>query len=479
MKRTMICVCAVVLLAGQRLFATSVQEISQYGITWKFDKKVEAGQFVTGDWWVIGPVTVVQITPQPGPVETSETVTFKRGRRGSTSLSNNNLMRNGSMVVMACSTKQGYDSRSATYDPNLSIKLPYQLEPSQSLISTISNTNFPTEKFAKEIMWKKEKVCQVALRAAAVLTCLSAVPPSDAFRPTYVGREKVLYREKDLRWELLPKLAPAGDVPSWQDFERYYQRPWLDHLSSYMQQELNPYENQPDYGREHARLGSMASLMLSLDVPNEKKRKLLIGLVQCGLDLSGCAKNGGVWNMGGGISSGRKWPIVFASLMLGDPKIIELPATAVFHEDAQTYYGKGWFGQTVLWQMVTHHGPRQPYEEKPPEEWGEWDQDSDDYRSLNTSGAWVGEALAARYMKAVKLWRHDAFFDYMERWMRPDDPFQAARGKHERPTHETKALDPFVTAMWKAHRANAPEQEMSGVRMKWVWKNGKGEWEQN
>ena len=37
--------------------------ITQYGITWTFTQRVEAGQFVTGDWWVVGPVTIDSVTP--------------------------------------------------------------------------------------------------------------------------------------------------------------------------------------------------------------------------------------------------------------------------------------------------------------------------------------------------------------------------------------------------------------------------------
>ena len=82
--------------------------------------------------------------------------------------------------------------------------------------------------------------------------------------------------------------------------------------------------------------------------------------------------------------------------MLNAPELRHLPATAVFQEDAQTYYGKGWFGQTVLWQMIQHHGPRAPYEKKPPEQWGEWDQTSEGYRLCCTGVSWIGTALAAR-----------------------------------------------------------------------------------
>jgi hypothetical protein len=313
-----------------------------------------------------------------------------------------------------------------------------------------------------------------------VLTCLKEVPPADAFRPPYAGTQKPVFQAKDIKWNLLPKLAlPAAEVPSWMEFERYFQRPWLDHLLSWEQQELVPNENGPNYGREHARLVSMASLMVMLDVPKAKKEKLTIELIQRGIDLYGIAMVGGSWNEGGGHSSGRKWPILFASIMLNNPKISGLPATAVFHEDTQTYYGKGWFGQEVLWQMITHHGKREPYEEKPPEQWQKWDSTSESYRLCCNATAWVGTALAARYMKAVKRWGHDAYFDYIERWMREDDPYRVARGTHPRPKAETKTSDPFVTDMWQAHRKKAPQQSMSNNNMKWVWEGNKGIWVSN
>jgi hypothetical protein len=452
------------------------QEVSQYGITWRFDRPAKTGQFITGDWWVVGPVTVTAITPAPGPAAADAAVDIKKGRWGDTSLKNDNRMRNGSAIVLKAGGSQGYDSRSVSYRDADSVKLPLKLETHRSLISTISHASLPVPNFCAKIMWASEQKSQCALKAAAVLTCLAEVPPPDAFRPPYVGTDKPLYRAKDLKWDLLAKLKPAGQVPDWAEFERYFQRPWLEHLSGWPQQELNPTENQPNYGREHARLVSMASLMLQLDVPRERKEKLAIGLIQYGLDVWGCAQVGADWNWGGGHSSGRKWPMLLASLMLDDPKLRTVPETAVFHEDAQTYYGKGWFGQTALWQMVTHHGPRTPYEEKPPEQWEQWDKTSEAYRVCCNASAWVGMALVARQMKAIKVWEHDAFFDYCDRWMRPDDPYAAQRGKHARPKQEGEALDPFVDAMWKAYRKSAPEQEMAGKDRQWVQEQKGGHW---
>jgi hypothetical protein len=450
-------------------------EVSQYGITWTFDKPAKTGQFITGDWWVIGPVKIVKITPSPGPVKNDNT-SITLNQWGDTSLKLDTTMRNGSMIVLKVGTSQGYDSRNSSYNKSQSILLPLDLVPNRSLISSISNNSLPVDNFCKNIMWGSEVKSRVTLKTAAVLTCLEKAPPADAFRPPYAGTDKPIFRARDIKWDILPKIKPAGEVPSWTEFERYFQRPWIDHMMSWEQQELVPNENGPTYGREHARIVSIASLMLLLDVPKEKKEKLGIGLIQRGIDLYGLAMVGGNWNEGGGHSSGRKWPILFASLMLDKPMLTELPPTAFFQEDTQTYYGQGWFGQTALWQMIQHHGQRATYEEKPPEEWEKWDKTSESYRTCCNAVAWVGTALAARYLKAVKTWGHDAYFDYVDRWMREDDPYVAARGSHPRPKGETTTFDPFVTEMWKAHRKAAPEQEMAGNNRKWVWEGKIGKW---
>ena len=450
-------------------------QVSQYGITWTFAEPALTGQFITGDWWVAGPVTIAKIDPVPGPVR-MDTASIALNHWGDTSLKNDTTMRNGSMIVEKVGFTQGYDSRNASYRKNQSVVLPVKLNPGQTLISSISNTDLPVDNFCRDIMHEAEKKSRVTLRAAAVLTCLDTVPPKDAFRPPYAGITKPIFSASDVQWDLLPGLQPAGEVPSWEAFERYLQRPWIDHLMSWEQQELVPNENGPNYGREHARVISIASLMVMLDVPRERKERLTIGLIQRGIDLYGLAMAGGYWNEGGGHSSGRKWPIVFAAVMLDKNELMQLPPAAFFHEDTQTYYGKGWFGQTVLWQMIQHHGKRDTYEEKPPEQWERWDKTSESYRTCCNAVAWVGTALAARYLKAIQLWGHDAYFDYIDRWMRPDDPYAEARGKHPRPKAETTTFDPFVTAMWQSHRTSAPEQPMAGNPRKFVWEGNRGTW---
>ena len=42
-----------------------VEVVSQYGITWTFDKPARVGHFINGDWYVVGPVTIKAIDPKP------------------------------------------------------------------------------------------------------------------------------------------------------------------------------------------------------------------------------------------------------------------------------------------------------------------------------------------------------------------------------------------------------------------------------
>ena len=499
-------------------------ELSQYGITWQFAQPVKSGQFVNGDWWVVGPVTVARVTPGPvegpldGEVDIKELVKVDvkdlQGVRKSVvgwlppelvNTGGDMRRRNGSMVIERFSTRQGYDSRSSTYDPGCSVTFPYQLDPNRTLISTLSHAQPIAENGGHEIMWKAEKKQRTLLRAAAVLTCLPGEPPADAFRPPYAGTDKPLYRAGDLQWDLLlnlkldnmesyfqrPWLNPAdpkGEVATWDVFAGYFQRPWLSHyMTRDFDQVLNymqPSENQPTsasacYGREDARIVSIASLMLHLDVPKERKEKLLIGLVQRGIDLSGLFKAGpdAKAEHCGWIQSGCKWPIVFASLMLDRPELRQFPEPLPFHEDITTYYGMGWFGQTALWRIVWHGTLMDSGEEHAPEQMTRNDTVSEMYRSYGSSGkAWLGTALSARLMRAIKIWGHDAFFDYCDRWLPEDPALTAARGAHKQPEWETKTWDPFVDAMWRAYRKSAPAQEMSGRNLKGIWQHQKDGW---
>ena len=104
------------------------QSVSQYGITWTFAKPARVGQFVTGDYYVVGPVTVKAIHPAPADGV------------------------HGSMLNPQPSEHQGYAARNAVtdgkpdriYKAKLTAVPPVRMRPGDSLVSTITMDNGKT-----------------------------------------------------------------------------------------------------------------------------------------------------------------------------------------------------------------------------------------------------------------------------------------------------------------------------------------------
>ncbi len=409
--------------------------LSQFGITWDFDKAYEVGQFANGDWWVLGPVTIVKITP----------VSVEVGTR----------TMNGSMLnPMPPDMTQGYDSDTygqyrspGDYDPLLNVALgvstakPLVLQPHSSLVSTIS---------------EPVSGARPQLQTAAILTVLPVAPPPGSFRPAYCGSDKtILFNTAQLDRSLLAKLAPLGLVPEWSEVERYLERPWIDHVSIWAGNYIHPSKNMPDYGRDMCDRVSVAALMLHLDAPDSEKETTLIRLVQLGIDLWGISKNGGYWACAAGHMSGRKWPILFAGLMLADPDMsnIGFNPEAQFGEDGQTFYveetppgsgiynlGYGGYGSQHLGmaEWGTAHA-RQIW-------WDDSDWFGDAYRLCCTANVWWGQLLAAYVMGAKPLWNHDELFDYQDRYLDVNRQLNVLDWR--------LAWRDFYLDMWDAYRPN-------------------------
>ncbi|HUT32174.1 MAG TPA: hypothetical protein VNE39_01730 [Planctomycetota bacterium] len=425
---------AIASVAGAGEGAEPQAAISQYGITWTFAEPARVGRYVTGDWWVVGPVTVQGVTPAPAE------------------------RRNGSVVNPPAGKRQGYDDRINGYDAALRAAFPLTLKPGQSLVTTAS-----VEKVGdKTPDTVPGQYCRGPLRTAAALTCVAAPPAADAFRPAYVGDKKPAFAASQLRRDLLPRLQPVGQLPDLKRYERYLERIWLDHLYEWPNRMMHPLENMPDYGREITNIVSTASLLLLLDDPAKERETLLLRFVQLGIDYYGVTQSDAdLWRANGGHNSGRKMPILFAGVLLGHEGMRHVKAA--FAEDQQTYFGAGYRGQKALWTIDTTEARR--HEHLPPDKWAgppfKGDNDgwkSEGYRRLN-GPTWVGQALAARLLGAKADWGHDAFFDYVDRWVA-----EAADGSVDRKTMKPTGYQPFyggeggfTEAMWRAYRPKADE----------------------
>ena len=388
-----------------------LSQVTRDGVTWVFAAPCRVGRFVTGDYYVAGEATVAAVTPEPTPAN---------GRHGSM------------LNIQPGAQRSGFDSRleADRYDPALRVYPPVRLRPGDKLVSSRSvETNLPS------VMRPYER-SPSPVASVSILTCLAAPVAPDAFRPSYAQGAGRIYYSRRLRRELLPALPAPAHAPSAAEFAALLRRPWID--SVFFNFDV-PSEYMPSYGRENAYFMSFAGLLAVLDLPAQQKEPLIVFLTQYGIDLFGLVEQGHPgWQAFGGHGSGRKFPIVFAGLLMGEPLMAAAPAQ--FGEDMQTI----WAAETPpagTWAGTWHTRPEAvvyaghagvdgeqikpgwgPYEHRAP---GAWTNTLGElYRRCCTSVSWVGEALAARLIPGMQAaWNHPQFFAYADRWMTsPDDP---------------------------------------------------------
>ncbi|MCA8975092.1 MAG: hypothetical protein KDC98_10240 [Planctomycetes bacterium] len=417
--------------------------ITQWGITWRFAEPMPVGQFCNGDWWVVGPVAIVEISPPTQNV----------GGR----------VINGSMLNPEPITYHGYDSTlfgafaNGTYHSSLNVAIgvspstPLEITTDASLISIISQ------------MQPAANGSFSQLKTAAVLTVLTAAPPADAFRPAYAGSDKTIrHRERDLDYGRLATVVPVGTPPDMATAAADFERVWLDHTPGWGSRYMHPVENMPDYGRDFTTVYGTGALLAQLDLSQAQKRDLVVRLTQIGIDFWGNVTNGCSWPGEGGHGSGRKFPILFAGAVLDDAAMSAVGSShpsgyfgpshpnnnSQFGEDCQTFYVQQTQPGIYNWGFGGYNASHQGLPE-----WGNshttWPvNDSalwihDNYRRCCTANAWVGQTLAARLMALTAAWNHPSYFDYMDRFMQTETPGEW-----------TRCWDRWQEQMWDHYRSS-------------------------
>jgi len=417
---------------------TAVTSISQFGITFTFAQPVQAGQFANGDWFVVGPATLVDMQPPCITVGTR--------------------VMNGAMINPdPGSVYHGYDNalygsgNAWRYQANLNVALnlsptnPRVLQPNQALVKTISNTN---------------TAYVPQLETCAVLTCVASAPPMRSFRPPYGGPDHEPRYDADMiDWTALLSVTAAPGMPSMASQVAKFERPWLDHSSGWPSRYIHPVLNMPDYGRDLTTLYNEGALMANVNLPQQQKELLVIRLVQIGIDFWGNVKNGCTWEGVGGHNSGRKLPILFAGALLNDaemlavgpnyPSVRNLNGTYVTHfgEDCQSFFVQQTSASQINWgyggYQTTDIGIAEfgfSHVHQPQNDQAGWTADS--YRRCCTANAWVGGVLCARMMGLVGNWAHAPLFEYQDRYMQTET------------SGWTRSWSPWVGAMWDLHRAS-------------------------
>ena len=432
---------AIILLVATALqsyssITVAATQISQHGITWTFDRDYTTGKFANGDNWVVDPGNgVVIINIDPASYSAGTTVS-------------------GAMINPSPKdgNAQGFDERSGAlgYTESLNVALdvslgnPLTVRAGESLVSTTPRYG-PTPDNSKLTPY---------IDAAAILTVLSNVPAKNSFRPAYVGsgaNKTPQYTIADLDYSKLLRLEPTASVPSMSTVESYFEGPWIDFRPKHSSSELHPAAFMPWYGTQIATRVGIGALMVNCDFTNSEKETLVIRLVQLGIDLFGIVQDGGEhnWQADGGHASGRKWPILFAGVMLNDAGMMGIGdnAEVMFGEDDQTFYVE----ETSPGIFNYGYGGYNENDVGMPE-WGIWhrlvpsgDDKSwyADYRMCCTASSWAGYALATELMGLEETWNWPPFFDYTERYMNI--------------TPEYRQWDRFTEEMWdKYHNSVSP-----------------------
>ncbi len=457
-------------LSGLKVItASKTTEISQYGITWTFSEPVEYGTYINGDYWVVGPVEIISISPH------------------STSVSGRII--NGSMLNPPGGMPvSGFDDGGGAYNYSYNVAMGVTeddplIVSSGSLVSCISDLDEST---------------YALIDTFAVLTIVSTPPISMSFRPPYCGTDKTSeFSFFDVETSLLPNLTPVGSPPAFEILEEMISRPYIDYFPGWkLGDVLSNNHNGYHYGRDLSVMMGAVALKLSCNYSLADKKQLLVYMIQRGIDLYGVytdyvANNRTFpWLADGGHKSGRKLPVLFAGVMLNDNDMKGFGSISErIQEDDQTFYVNqqtvdGTTGGMSSWlkselqanypsawsQFVSDYpsistltgswrtDPRaseyHPYfsDNIGMPEWGGGNKDEDlpynynrswghPYRLLNGASFGGGYALAARMLIGASLWNHDAFFDYVHRYMAmangDPDPFAVSLGYSEVPTRPT------------------------------------------
>ncbi len=457
------------LLTAGILHGAPSDTLTSFGVTWKFDRPVENGTFITGDPWIIGPAQVIAITNDKNDPNFSP----KKGQ-------------NGSMLNPLSDPKgrnhQGYDESLNSYKESLNAALPngepvsgsnpIQLRAGDSLISMVSwlyNSQSDAEAGIPSFNGGT-KAPRPVTRSASILTVLDKAPPANSFRPPYVKDFRGKFHTlNEIRWDRLKNLPAPSSAPDANRLIQKVDRPWVDHVFEYLGAMVHPSEHMPNYGRDMGNIIGNATLLVNTDIPLKQKQQLSIYLIQYGIDLTGIADAGGGWRANGGHALGRKWPILFTGILLDDSHMLEVGEWdrtfnqgVEFQEDQNYFYvsdAEVDLTNSSKWKPDHRNvkkGQANPYTEQDigMPEWGirhAYKPQSDNnhmnavYRDIN-GGVAPAFALAALIMGGRDAWNHEAFFDYQDRYM----------SHPERPARGTNAVDSFVQNMWEMYRKDYP-----------------------
>ena len=393
--------------------------VEQYGFRWNFDSYKTVGQFVNGDWWVVGPVNITSITPDWDGSSYGWEV-----NPGHTP---------GTWVPQGF--QSGCTYKNTPIYPSKVPTLPYLAQPGTSIVKTSPRP--------EGIGGSSQEAC---IQAAAVLTVLGSAPTADAFRPAYVGTDKTLYYYSNVKTNLLPNLAPVDSTPGISWVINRFKMMQINHLDATntggdMRRAFHAYQNfgncdgcdyQPTVGRDV--ISGIYRLMINdPDDTADNIKAARVAVLQMGIDWYYNFKQGYLQSAGGGYSPGELAALGFFGALLGseaDKTYIKaltginekrmLSVSRFGNNDA--IYGSSVDSATNYWTATCNTAPTQAYNKRDP--YGYIDSGMragvytwDAYQFIQ-SPVWKGEVLIGRLIPEIEtIYNFPLIFNYVDRYV--------------------------------------------------------------
>ena len=397
--------------------------------------------------------------------------------------------RNGSVLNAPARLQAAWDSGIMNYyAPEARARLPIAMKPGDSLASSISLKPGEKVTYPYHAGTVRGVEDNSPVKIIAVLTCVAGPLPPDAFRPGYSGHDTKIYLARDLKRDLLPHFDQPADAPDPVKFAELRPAPLVrrgflllrraPEQHAQLRPGVRPVPRRcrpPGLLRRHEARGQGAAAHqrhpdrhrpLRADPPGPSRlarprRPRLRPQVPHRLRRRHARRR----------SHGQHQQ--------------DLPQGRIRRGRADRLRRLLDRRQGRLHRPLRHrrghrHRPRltsapaipgDPTSTCHPIKWVPEQFRSDAYRRANTSTCFVAQALVLRAMKLERAWNHDAFFDYVDRWMFEDDkPFRIEIAKYCQPPyskddyldeskdwfHEGYADQPWVKQLWTKYRPLCP-----------------------
>jgi len=294
-------VIATVAYAAVNVYAAATSSISQFGVTFRFAQPVVYGTFANNDYWVLAPVTIVEMTPDWDGTK------------------------NGWEVNPKCVVEQGFDARGPNYSVSKRPALPLTLTTNCSLVKVIGNSSSVDGSY---------------VNTAVVLTVLAEEPPdhgASCFRPPYSGDAKPLIFTNALRTALLPRYPMPPSAVSLDEVRKNFSKCLrMDHHPR-QPRAFRPTSAMAGYQPENALALNEAMLRLMGDDPPSVRWPALLMFTQHALDRAFVILQGyRRWD--NGHNPNHRVLGAWAAILLDLPEVQNnLRIAEEFHEDIYLY----------------------------------------------------------------------------------------------------------------------------------------------